>query len=44
MKNRQLTIGFVPGVLIGAKIYKKRYKTDYVLYLLFIDICLTLYK
>ena len=39
-----LSFGFFPGLLIGVRSYVEKYKTNHVLYLLFIDICLTIYK
>ena len=37
-----LSIGMYPGILLGARSYIKEYTSDHVLYLPFIDICLTM--
>ena len=42
MKDWELSFGTFPGLLLGIRSYKEEYKTNHVLYLLFIDICLTL--
>ena len=39
-----IEVGFYPGVLFGFRSYVEEYRTNHVLYLLFIDICLTIYK
>ena len=39
-----LSFGFVPGFLVGVRSYVEQYRTNHVVYLLFIDICLTIYK
>jgi len=41
MPNFLLEIGIYPGVLIGVRTYIEKSYTQYVLYLPFIDICLT---
>tara|TARA_R110002020_G_scaffold256165_3_gene469789 strand:+ start:4323 stop:4463 length:141 start_codon:yes stop_codon:yes gene_type:complete len=43
-KNWSLTIGLYPGVLIGIRSYQEQNFTEHVLYLPFIDICLTVYE
>ena len=42
MKNKdwELSFGFYPGVLLGFRTYIEVNKTNHVLYLPFIDICL----
>lgn len=42
----EITLGFYPGILFGVRTYgyKKTNTTDHVLYLPFVDICLTIYK
>ena len=47
MKNKKKTVwelsfGFYPGVLIGFRSYEENNKTNHVLYLPFVDACLTL--
>jgi len=44
MKNWELSIGTYPGLLIGVRSYVEQYRTNHVIYLLFVDICLTIYK
>jgi hypothetical protein len=44
MKNWELSIGTFPGLLIGVRSYVEKYRTNHVIYLLFVDICLTIYK
>jgi hypothetical protein len=44
MKNWELSIGTFPGLLIGVRSYVEQYRTNHVIYLLFVDICLTIYK
>lgn len=39
--NWELTLGLYPGILIGARTYREANFTQYVLYMPFIDICLT---
>ena len=39
----ELSIGFIPGLLFGIRSYVERRKTNHVLYLACIDICLTIY-
>jgi|TARA_R110000823_G_scaffold1687_13_gene6618 hypothetical protein len=43
MQAWEVNIGIFPGVLFGIRQYEEDYKTDYVLYLGFIDICFTAY-
>ena len=38
-----LSIGFYPGILLGARSYDEGNKTTHVLYLPFIDIALEIY-
>ena len=47
MKNKnkavwELSFGFYPGILIGFRSYEEKKKTNHVLYLPFVDTCLTL--
>jgi len=37
-----LSLGTYPGVLFGIRSYPEQNQTDHVLYLPFIDICLTI--
>jgi hypothetical protein len=45
MKNTwELSFGTFPGLLLGVRSYVEDYKSNHVIYLLFVDICLTIYK
>ena len=45
MKNDwELSFGTVPGLLFGVRSYKDKFKTNYVFYLLFVDVCLAIYN
>ena len=40
----ELSFGTYPGLLIGVRSYIEPQQTNHVLYLLFVDICLTIYN
>ena len=40
----EFSIGFYPGVLFGLRTYRERNKNNHVVYLPFVDFCLTTYK
>jgi len=40
----ELSFGFYPGILTGFRSYDEENKTNHVLYLPFIDACLTIHK
>jgi len=42
MKTYELSFGFYPGILIGFRTYKEVERTNHVLYIPFIDVCLTI--
>ena len=44
MKNKdwELSVGFYPGILLGFRTYNEVNKSNHVLYLPFIDICLSI--
>ena len=42
--NWELSFGTFQGILFGIRTYKEDYKENHVLYLGFLDICLTIYK
>ena len=42
--NWEFSVGFYPGVLFGARSYKERNKSNHVVYLPFVDFCLTTFK
>jgi hypothetical protein len=44
MNNWELVIGLYPGVLIGARTYDNDSHIDHVLYIPFVEICLTIFK
>ena len=37
----ELSIGFIPGLLFGIRSYVERRKTNHVLYIPFVDFCVT---
>ena len=39
----ELSFGFIPGLLFGIRSYVERRKTNHVMYLGCMDICLTIY-
>ena len=41
MKDWELSIGFYPGIMLGFRSYKEIEKTNHVLYIPFVDICVT---
>ena len=43
-RDWKLSVGTIPGLIFGVRSYVESSRTDYVLYLLFIDICLTIYN
>jgi hypothetical protein len=40
----ELSFGFYPGICVGFRSYQEKKKTNHVLYLPFMDACLTLNK
>ena len=44
MKDWDLSFGLYPGILIGFRTYNEVEKTNHVLYIPLIDICLTVYN
>ena len=44
MKNKdwELSFGFYPGILLGFRTYAEVNKSNHVLYLPFVDICLAI--
>ena len=42
--NWELSFGFYPGIVVGFRSYQEKKKTNHVLYLPFMDACLTLNK
>ena len=45
MKNEwEISFGFYPGLLAGVRTYKEKLKTNHVVYIPFVDVCLTIYN
>jgi len=44
MKNWELSFGTFPGLLLGIRTYQEDKRNNHVIYLGFLDICLTVYK
>ena len=42
--NWELSIGFYPGIVVGFRSYEQEKCNNHVLYLPFVDICLTIIK
>ena len=42
--NWSLSVGFYPGILLGGRTYEEEKQVTHVLYLPFVDICLTVLK
>ena len=40
----ELSLGFYPGILSGFRTYKGEKRDNHVLYIPFVDICLTVYN
>lgn len=44
MSGWELSLGLYPGVLVGIRSYVNKETTDHVLYIPFVELCLTIYK
>ena len=44
MREWELSVGFYTGIIIGFRTYVQEDRNNHVLYLPFIDICLTVLK
>ena len=45
MKDKwEISYGTIPGILFGMRTYKEENKDNHVIYLGFLDICLTIFK
>jgi len=42
--NWEISFGFYPGIVIGFRSYKEKKSNNHVLYLPFVDVCLTIFK
>tara|TARA_E500000331_G_scaffold246862_1_gene237274 strand:+ start:646 stop:789 length:144 start_codon:yes stop_codon:yes gene_type:complete len=40
----EFSMGFYPGVLFGLRTYKEQKRNNHVVYLPFVDFCLTTFK
>ena len=40
----EFSVGFYPGVLFGLRTYREQKKSNHVVYLPFVDFCLTTFK
>jgi len=46
MKNDdwEISVGIYSGLLLGFRTYEEQLKTNHVLYIPFVDVCLTIWK
>ena len=42
--NWEFSIGFYPGILLGFRSYTERNKNNHVMYVPFMDFCLTVFN
>ena len=42
--NWEFSFGFYPGILLGFRSYTEKKRNNHVMYLPFVDFCLTLYN
>ena len=42
--NWELSFGFYPGIIVGFRSYQEKKKTNHVIYLPFMEACLTVNK
>lgn len=42
IKDWELSIGTYPGIMLGFRTYKEVERTNHVLYIPFVDVCLTI--
>jgi len=40
----ELSLGLYPGIVVGLRSYINETTTDHVLYIPFVELCLTIYK
>ena len=40
----EFSMGFYPGVLFGMRTYREQKRNNHVVYLPFVDFCLTIFK
>ena len=44
MREWELSVGTYPGIMLGFRTYNEVEKTNHVLYVPFVDVCLTINK
>ena len=44
MREWELSIGFYPGIIVGFRSYEQDDRNNHVLYLPFVDLCVTILK
>ena len=44
MRDWELSFGFYPGIMLGFRSYNEAKKSNHVLYMPLVDICLTTYN
>ena len=44
MREWEISVGFYTGILFGFRTYDEEFKHNHVLYLPFVDVCITVYK
>ena len=44
MKDWELSFGFYSGILLGFRTYREEEKSNHVLYIPFVDVCLTVHN
>ena len=42
--NWEISFGFYPGIVVGFRSYAEQKSNNHVLYLPFVDVCLTIFK
>ena len=42
--NWEFSVGFYPGILLGMRTYTEKSKQNHVVYLPFVDFCLSIFK
>ena len=42
--NWEISFGFYPGIVVGFRSYAEKKSNNHVLYLPFVDVCLTIFK
>ena len=44
MKSWELSLGLYPGVVVGARTYVNDLTVEHVIYIPFVELCLTVFK